>query len=169
MTDDLVAFLRARLDEDEQAALGTLDPLALIGRHRGKPEQRWKVTESGRGIIDADGNTLRAKDVFPAEAEHIVRHDPARVLAEVDAKRSIIAASPVACPPACARDHTFSGSCALRWMGPVVWGEDESRWVRDSDGATVLAPPVTTNYVLRLLALPYADHPDYRPEWAPVD
>jgi hypothetical protein len=90
MTDDLVAFLRARLDEDEQAALGTLDPLALIGRHRGKPEQRWKVTESGRAIIDADGNTLRAKDVFPAEAEHIVRHDPARVLAEVDAKRDVL-------------------------------------------------------------------------------
>jgi hypothetical protein len=132
VTADLVAFLRARLDEDEQYARGP-----------------WG--DSGYSEYNEPG--------APGHHE--------RVLAEVDAKRRIIAASPVACPPGCARDHTFSGSCALRWMGPVVWGEDDSPWVHDSDGATVLAPPVTTNYVLRLLALPYRDHPDYQPTWAP--
>lgn len=37
------------------------------------------------------------------------------------------------CSPGCADEHTFSGSCALRWMGPV-WEERGARWVRDADG-----------------------------------
>ncbi|NUS14554.1 MAG: hypothetical protein HOY69_24670 [Streptomyces sp.] len=131
MSTDLVAFLNARLNEDEAAAAGTLDPAANTGRFRGKRVVRWKVTSNGSGIIDVDGGTLRAKDVFPAEAEHIVRHDPARVLAEVDAKRRILA-------------------------------ECEGVEYQDSRGMASMA-----DNILRLLALPYAEHPDYRPEWAP--
>lgn len=40
------------------------------------------------------------------------------------------------------------------WMRPE-WFSPESKWHGD-------AP-----YVLRCLALPYADHPDYREEWKP--
>lgn len=142
MTDDLVAFLRARLDEDERAALGTLDPLTVIGRHRGKTEQRWRVTESGRGIIDADGGRLRARDVFPAEAEHIARHDPTRVLAEVDAKRRIL-------------DEVVPEVAGLEARIDGEWGVGTVT----TDGAD--------DMLLRLLALPYANHPDYQTEWAP--
>ena len=36
------------------------------------------------------------------------------------------------------------------------------------DGATDLAfDTIASAYVLRYLALPYAEHPDYRPEWRP--
>ncbi|MBV6697453.1 hypothetical protein KV557_09985 [Kitasatospora aureofaciens] len=131
MTADLVTFLRARLDEDERAAVDTLTPAANIGRFRGKPVQRWQVTLNGRGLIDADGGRSRARDVYPAEAQHVARHDPARVLAEVDAKRRII-------------------------------DECEGAVNHDSRGMLSMA-----DSILSLLALPYRDHPDYRPEWAP--
>jgi hypothetical protein len=37
------------------------------------------------------------------------------------------------CPSGCAEEHSFSGSCALRWMDPA-WEEHGVRWVRDEDG-----------------------------------
>lgn len=42
------------------------------------------------------------------------------------------------CPPGCVDEHTFSGSCALRWMGPV-WDERGARWVRGEEGQPVPA------------------------------
>ncbi|QKW17889.1 hypothetical protein HUT16_01365 [Kitasatospora sp. NA04385] len=93
---------------------------------------------------------------------------PARVLAEVLAKRELLNASNANCPLACRAEHTFSGSCSLRWMGPLH--EDEhtgERWLVDDTGARHTPPPAITEWVLRLLALPYAHHPDYRREWAP--
>lgn len=87
MTDDLVAFLRARLDEDERDPGG------------------WS---------------------------------PARVLAEVDAKRRILAEHP--------------------WRHEPDW--PSGRQCRQC----ATEHPCTT---LRLLALPYAGHPDYREEWRP--
>lgn len=77
--DDLVQFLRARLDEDEQAARRAGDSFRQIG-------------ETGV-IVATEGD--RAEECASANwagiAEHIVRHDPARVLAEVEAKRELLA------------------------------------------------------------------------------
>lgn len=82
--DPLVTFLRARLDEDEAVA-------------RDLPP-RWFVGERG-WVLDAEEIDPHAEDeqhdsiaqamVTPAAA-HIARHDPARVLAEVAAKRAIL-------------------------------------------------------------------------------
>ncbi|MFD4738701.1 hypothetical protein ACFWNQ_15210 [Streptomyces virginiae] len=47
------------------------------------------------------------------------------------------------CPPGCADEHTFSGSCALRWMGPA-WEQDGARWVRDEDGRPAAAQHLHT-------------------------
>lgn len=84
---DLVQWLRAQLSEDEAAAEDTLSLHVRVGRFRGVDVQRWRITKSGEGIIDEDGGTLRAQQIFPAEAAHVIRHDPARVLREVEAKR----------------------------------------------------------------------------------
>lgn len=46
-----------------------------------------------------------------------------------------------ACPAGCAEEHSFSGSCGLRWMGPA-WEESGTMWVRDEEGRPVLAPAV---------------------------
>ena len=79
MSDDLVAFLKARLDEDERAARRAGDSFRQIG-------------ETGV-IVATEGD--RAEECASANwagiAEHIVRHDPARVLADIEAKRELLA------------------------------------------------------------------------------
>ncbi|MFC8273730.1 DUF6221 family protein [Streptomyces sp. NPDC057271] len=115
--DDLAQFLRARLDEDEQTARRAGDSFRQIGK-------------TGV-IVSTEGD--RAEECATANwagiAEHIVRHDPARVLAEVDAKRQLI-------------------DWVLRWpMRPHA--------------------PSSVDGILERLALPYADHADYRDEWRP--
>ncbi|GHB55242.1 hypothetical protein GCM10010331_48820 [Streptomyces xanthochromogenes] len=117
MTDDLVQFLRDRLDEDEVAAVAA------------KP-----------GPWHADGGSVYATHPtdeivsYTNSAEHIARHNPPRVLADVEAKREVLRVA------AAAHDYfeTFTSGF----------------------GAAM-------EQVLRLLALPHADHPDYRDEWRP--
>jgi hypothetical protein len=80
-------------------------------------------------------------------AEHAARHDPARVLAECAAKRRLV----LACRESRA-DQAFLGA---RPQGMA----DFPLSPRDQHQLAALA--------LALLALPYADHHDYRPEWRP--
>jgi hypothetical protein len=100
--NDLTAFLNARLDEDEAVAKEACEPdvsrngewtayghppgmrdgrkdrdVQLVGA--GPDEARWTVCEVGQW------------DRAPMVGEHIARHDPARVLREVAALRSVVA------------------------------------------------------------------------------
>jgi hypothetical protein len=79
-----------------------------------------------------------------AARDHVARHDPARVLREVDAKRRIIEAA----EDASGIDAQLDGQ--LR-----VGRRDEA------------IEPYVGDVILRALALPYADRPDYRDEWRP--
>lgn len=110
MTDDLARWLGEQLDEDERRA-------------RSCP---------GNGEWDADGIAFFARDLNPEAQAHIVEHDPARVLREINAKRQLLSLHSEG------SSQLFCSHC-----------EHE--------------PPCPT---LRLLALPYADHPGYREEWA---
>ncbi|MBM4482260.1 hypothetical protein GS443_02760 [Rhodococcus hoagii] len=87
---DLVEFLRARLDEDDQMA-----------REAGKRATDWRSDGVGGGgepiTWDDEGgwigeHTIVYSEGWPegGEALHIARHDPARVLREVAAKRRIL-------------------------------------------------------------------------------
>jgi hypothetical protein len=118
MTADLVAFLRARLDEDQRTAEGLNMATRMLGA---EPD-----------FYGAGG---------PAAAAYWRHFDPARVLAEVDAKRRIL------------EQHHRSGQTCPR----CSLGTEDGQVVFERD-------PCGT---LRLLALPYAGHPDYRAEWAP--
>ncbi|MFG3709516.1 DUF6221 family protein [Micromonospora sp. NPDC047730] len=84
MNADLVTWLRQQLDEDEYAAkrAGADHPSWSYDR------ETFAISSSAYSIAarKADGSPLNDVD-----GEHIARHDPARVLAEVDAKRRIIA------------------------------------------------------------------------------
>lgn len=139
---DLIEFLRARLDDDERAAAsaasvsdGTLD---------GRVGARWNVIEiDWEGIhvysrpsgLDKEGGTA------PITA-HMQRYDPARVMAEVEAKRAILELHrPL--------DDMWCSACCDN-VAPYELNATEY--------------PCPT---LRLLALPYADHRDYRQEWKP--
>jgi hypothetical protein len=83
----------------------------------------------------------------PSIAAHVVRHDPARVLLECSAKRGTVLACRDSGP-----DMSFLG-------------------VRADGMADFPLPPRNVHQlaalVLALLALPYADHHEYRPEWRP--
>jgi hypothetical protein len=124
----LTEFLLARIAEDEAvasaASIGrhwTWDGPDLLSDHIGA----FRLPEC---IIDTEG----ANPPDPEGAGvHIARWDPARVLAECEAKRRIVA-------------------------------EMANYWVEGASRTGDL-PEV----VLTALALPYADHPDYRDAWRP--
>jgi hypothetical protein len=137
MADSLVAFLQARYDEDDQAA-----------RDAGGKSWEWEQHYGDMcndptceyGNLATDDTILMSVHAYDIKvpwqgAEHIARHDPARVLAEVEAKRRLL------------KQFRLRGDSVRAVVQPSTGG------VWDD--------------MLRLLALPYADHPDYREEWRP--
>ncbi|MBM4517494.1 hypothetical protein GS432_19495 [Rhodococcus hoagii] len=89
MTDDIVTFLRARLDEDDEAARDAAgwDPTGST-----RADGRWS-REGINSVIDSSLRLIVYGDSpapGDAQAEHIARHDPARVLREIEAKRRIL-------------------------------------------------------------------------------
>ncbi|TQN30599.1 hypothetical protein FHX37_0481 [Haloactinospora alba] len=168
----IVEFLAERLDEDERAARAAIDP-ERPGTHwqwiepsddtPAEPEDGYLRGASLRTVErfptyltenypelyqDRDGRLPAfvidtADELRSGAAGHIARNGPARVLAEVEAKRRIVAQhAPV----------------------PVNFG-DEYTCTTCAHSPTSKDPqPCGT---LKLLAAVYADHPDYRKEWAP--
>lgn len=97
-----------------------------------------------RARLNEDERIARAADddgMSGVPGEHIVRWDPARVPAEVEAKRRII-------------------DLCEEW---IEIGEipPNATWSDEAAGGVVARD------VLSLLALPYADHADYDLAWAP--
>lgn len=148
----LVEFLRARLTEDEMAAHQAGQYSGL--RDRGLVEG-WELARFGEELrrlkVQTTYGTLPPKLVTTFDdalfdrpiAAHIARHNPARVLREVEAKRGIIERHEQA--------REFGGKSTI------------SAHVNAQDDGYVQA----CFDALRDLALPYADHPDYREEWRP--
>ncbi|MEV7358190.1 DUF6221 family protein [Kitasatospora sp. NPDC091276] len=139
MNTDLIAFIRARLDEDEREALAVL--WAGSGNRLDWTLVASATIEIGTETIGTDDRNV---------ASHIARHDPARVMAEVDAKRRLLDLHGPLTLRGGAGARCFDTTTACRSCEPPQFPEH--------------AYPCAT---LRLLALPYADHPDYRPAWAP--
>jgi hypothetical protein len=138
--EDLVDFLRARLDEDEQTARAATWGPWEVGPTFGGESNRVYVKPEGPGI-DTIGTCVIAGQVsnmplWRGNAQHIARWDPDRVLAEVMAKRRVMD--------------------VLRSYEPHnEWDTEDDIGLRKNNDAGAL----------RYLALPYADHPDYREEW----
>ena len=149
----LAEFIGARLDEDEAAA-------------RAAPGVHWTATEgdsiAGAAVYDEQWRLLdpahynhdnalstrpgatgpqyieRARDELAA---HIARHDPARVLREVEAKRKILAE---VVPAIEAMDMQIINEYG------TSQDEPDAHWP-----------------LLRIMAVVWSDHPDYDPEMAP--
>jgi hypothetical protein len=93
VTDDLIAFIRAQLDDDERVAReATAGPWTTTGNggitHDG-PSLSQTNPAFGRYVVASVGAYDRGCP-NRADAEHIARHDPGRVLAEVAAKRAVL-------------------------------------------------------------------------------
>ena len=109
---------------------------------RGQLEGRWSHDASipNGYVYDERGGTVVYDESAPSpeEAEHIAAHDPARVLREIEAKRAIVARYERAMENRRAHPKDLASAGALLALHGVV----------------------------ELLALPYADRPGYRGEWA---
>lgn len=147
MSEGLVEWLRAQLDEDER--------VAECIRHGGFTPPTWHVVPDpdGGAFIYAEDRMIGApvdeppdRDDEPLakvtggrnEAEHIALWDPARVLREVEAKRKIL--------------DDFD-RC---WRTINAYAADEIR-------------EVYYDQILPALALPYSDRPGFREEWRADD
>jgi len=153
MTGDLAAFLAARLDEDEAAA----GVASRFPHWHGEPWYDGQFLKDGRtqraDLWGAPGMQFTGHGALDTVVvDHIARHDPARVLREVAAKRAILAehvstedlGAPI--PAVCNRCTT--DAIQIRFISPTE----------------CLPWPCPT---VRALAAVYSDHPDYRQEWAP--
>ena len=139
--DELVQFLRGRLHEDEQAAQAAGHARVAPTPWRG---ESWDdAVLDGDGLVDARGNGIA---VVKGERvrDHIVRHDPARVLRDIEAKRRLV------------EEFAQAGS-----VPDTPERRADRHWQGDFGYLQGLARAV------HLLASVYADHPDYREEWAP--
>jgi Family of unknown function (DUF6221) len=139
VADDLVTFLRARLDEDEARSAAAAGSGTAEWRRALHPDTDTCAVE------DATSVAVVYNEGSPsdAEADHIAANDPARVLRQVKAGRAIL------------NLH--------RQLNESVWCATCDPGGENGDGAAWY--PCLT---LRLMATAYSNHPDYRPEWAPA-
>jgi hypothetical protein len=149
VTDDLVTFLRARVDDDEAAAKEPLCinckipivPLRNAFGITGYTHDSWDGGEHGWQGQHCPG--------APTGAEAV--QNPARVLAEVDAKRRLVKLhEPVVLRGGAGAQYFETTTVCRSCEPPRQFPEN--------------AFPCPT---LRVLALPYAEHPDFREEWKP--
>jgi hypothetical protein len=153
----LIEFLLARIAEDEAIAKAAVGK-AAFQRQTG----HWKFdhVQDKYGVIplvfalaDAGGKTqvARLDEAWDSEERgtYIARFDPARALAECDAKRRLINIH------ATTNYHGGPDACDMC----TEWDDYPYKVQEGIDKF-----PCDT---LRALALPYADHPDYRQEWRP--
>ncbi|MEI5520682.1 DUF6221 family protein [Streptomyces brasiliscabiei] len=145
MSDSLVVFLRARYDEDEriaQAACWDDQSDAWTARPPQASYERYTVVDYlDDGVVAVTPENADADGV----GQHIARHDPARVLREIDAKRQTLA-------------ELEAAELAM------------DRASRDRDTArynAVRAEWVVLRRVVRRDAAVYSDHPSYLEEWRP--
>ncbi len=138
----IVEFLRARIDEDEAIARAASEidpgPWSLPdGRYvspwPGHDEIEAELFNANRGrVISYNGFDVELSE---RTALHITRHDPARVLGEVKAKRAVIEL--------------------------YLLYED----AQYPDGAGGYVSACEKEPKLKALAGVYSDHPDFDPAW----
>jgi len=127
----ITEFLLARIEDDEKGA-----DTATYGSRRS-----WVLNSGDQSVVTGAGAETPCWEV----AQHIARHDPARVLAECKAKRAIIDMAQI-------EDHVEY--VAGHAPHPPCPGYEEC------------SEACTSAEILLALARIYADHPDYREGWA---
>lgn len=138
-TDALVSWLRGVLDDEERVARATADHRQRRGEYEWL---RVDVTGMPSLVGDALGNVITFGGVgglLPEQAEHIARHDPARVLRQVEAYRRVL------------QRHAPMGA-----SGYCEWCPNN-----DSREVTWPCPDVLD------VASVCSDHPGYREDWRP--
>jgi hypothetical protein len=182
----LIEFLRARIDEDEAAALAAVDP-ECPGTH-----WQWVTTETDTPVAHGDLDEAQehqkvalrtvehvdyppetgygslpaflivyTEEVHAGAGEHVTRHDPARVLSEVTAKRALL-------EDINAEKHlVVDGDPYFTCNAATEERDGGESWAREKWGtACGCGRDDRVERRLKLLAAPYSDHPEFRKEWA---
>lgn len=166
MTDEstLVEWLSAQLDADEQVARkATSGPWEWQGDWSAhdvdvellRPDPSVEPWQQRRVIYAHGEHTTGFVDVTQQDAAHIARWDPARVLAEVEAKRAMLALHE-------RHVQRLPFADLLSPTGQRLYSEYA---VTCSVCGWASSDPTSACETLRLLALPYADRAGYREEW----
>jgi len=147
----LIEFLLARIAEDEKVAREAVTDGWVVHEY---PYEGTSIT--GYEREDYEG-------ALSAVGAHIEAHSPARVLAECDAKRSILKfheSWPVLAetPPGIVVDPSDLSGMTVRATQQIAWLTTQEYRARFGDEPT-------TTPILAALALPYRDHPDYDGNW----
>lgn len=151
--DELVTWLRGVLDEDERSARAATWTDDQVGN-------TWRAVKSTaeyERLIVADGfedgvAIVRPEGLDPeATAEHIALHDPAAVLADIEAKRAILDLHSAVLD---GKDRPVCDYCDQLC-------HSRSGLMCDDPDAPYPC------YTVKLLASAYRDRPGYRAEWAP--
>ena len=153
---ELVKFLEARFADDERdaRAAAAANPGAAATHwvaeqvdHRSSTGLRgtaWAVVpERVKGVAIA----ISPSGVRPLLVTHIARHDPARVLAEIEAKQRILRAHPLS-------------RAEMKEPGKPAYGCATCHY--HSEYGVLGSGECDT---LRMLALPYAGHEGFKAEW----
>lgn len=149
---DIVKFIKDRLTEDEEAARAAGER-ALEWRSDGAgvaggpfdPRPDWIDTDDQWSVWDSAKHTIVYDEGWPekAEALHIARHDPERVLRQCAMIRAMLRRA----DEAGGLDLIVEGD---RGVGPRTW-------------------PYIDDLMHRDIAAIWSDHPDYDQDWALVD
>jgi hypothetical protein len=128
----ITEFLEDRYDEDEAAArAASVGPWLWVGDI--DQDEGSLYAADGDMVLSAHGmHTEGFLAVDEGDAAHITLHDPARVLADIAAKRAI-----------------------MENMAGVKMEQPAIRIYREG----------LAEVTLRMLAHPYAEHPDFDPAW----
>ena len=161
----LIEFLQARIAEDEAIAHASIKPepetRTYYGGHSETLVDRGEWSSHERDSYNEariDGTFMTIYDEgghSHDQARHIARHDPARVLAECEAKRQLV--------EQCRPSYVILYRESERLLA-LALSQDQVKTVASSGPHW---PHEGAEPVLRSLAAVYADHPDYREEWRP--
>lgn len=141
------AFVEARLREDEETARAAMtwdDTTRWVADHQGVFEVADAIGRDDE-LIASTGVQHVSDGLEYERATHIARHDPARVLREVAWKRHLLGFALAA----------FSQESKIGERP----GRDPETNAYDKGRAD------TARFMLRLLAVSWSSHPDFRAEW----
>jgi len=159
------AFIEARLGEDEALATAAAEPGGQFQRP-GTEAGSWSRTgEDWRPEVGSDAGKIVFAEGAPtaAQASHIARHDPARVLRDIVSARSLVAAILNFGHDYNIGDSFYSCSQA---KDPYQEGSEPGSGCLNDERAGKPCDCGRDAQVKRLLGIiagQWEDHPDYRP------